>query len=515
MAWAFALGRRLVHPLAGLAAAALVALNSFSIYYAQEARMYAMLAAVAGGSMWLFAGLLRGLPPPRRRRLSFVALGSVNALGIYTHVAFALVIAAQIALAALWLGGNLWLEWRDGRAARHSLARLKQVVLANLLTLLLFLPWLPTALQQLLAQPNLSQAVAADELLRQMLGVLAVGVTYEQVAGNSAFAFVFLLLIGLLPAAGRRRGSGLLLPLIWLLVSVGIYLYLELTTRYLRFLLPAQLALSLWLGRGVWLLWTRDIRGRPPLLRAIPKLAAALAFAACLFASSAGLDALYRHPDFQRDDVRGLAARIESELGANDAVVVSAAGFGEVFGYYYRGDAPVYGLPTSSDPSETRAQVLDLIATHDRLHVIFYGAEEQDPERIVETTLNRNAYEISHSWVNDMRFVQYLSGTGHLVQQPAGYSFGDSITLVTFALGADKVKAGDIEPVQLVWRTHAALDRRYKVFLQLLDADGVLVAQRDSEPAGGSAKTTDWPSRRNHRRQSCAAAALSFTRRRL
>ena len=245
------------------------------------------------------------------------------------------------------------------------------------------------------------------------------------------------------PLAGRRRGSGLLLlSLIWLLTSVGIYLYLELTTRYLRFLLPAQLALSLWLGRGVWLLWTRDIRGRPPLLRAIPKLAAALAFAACLFASSAGLDALYHNPDFQRDDVRGLAARIESELGADDAIVVSAAGFGEVFGYYYRGDAAVYALPTSRDDAATRARVLEIIAAHDRLHVIFYGAEEQDPERIVETTLNRNAYEISHSWVNDMRFVQYLSGTGHLVQQPAGYSFGDSITLVTFALGADMGQSG-------------------------------------------------------------------------
>lgn len=50
VAWTYALGRRLVHPLAGLAAAALVALNSFSIYYAQEARMYAMLAAVAAAS---------------------------------------------------------------------------------------------------------------------------------------------------------------------------------------------------------------------------------------------------------------------------------------------------------------------------------------------------------------------------------------------------------------------------------------------------------------------------------
>ena len=117
VAWAFALGRRLYHPLAGLAAAALVALNSFSIYYAQEVRMYAMLAAVSGASMWLFVGLLRDLPPLRRRRLAVVTLSFVNALGLYTHIAYALVIGAQLVLAALWRGVYILQIRRDERAS--------------------------------------------------------------------------------------------------------------------------------------------------------------------------------------------------------------------------------------------------------------------------------------------------------------------------------------------------------------------------------------------------------------
>jgi hypothetical protein len=36
------------------------------------------------------------------------------------------------------------------------------------------------------------------------------------------------------------------------------------------------------------------------------------------------------------------------------------------------------------------------------------------------------------------------------------------------------------------------LDAHYKVFLQLLNADGVLAAQRDSEPGGGQFPTTGW-----------------------
>ena len=70
VAWSFALGARLFHPIAGLAAAGFVALNSFSIYYAQEARMYAMLSAVAAAGMWLFVGHLRASladQRPRRR----------------------------------------------------------------------------------------------------------------------------------------------------------------------------------------------------------------------------------------------------------------------------------------------------------------------------------------------------------------------------------------------------------------------------------------------------------------
>ena len=284
VAWAFALGRRLYDPLAGLTAAALVTLNSFSIYYAQEARMYAMLTALAGASMWLFSGLLRARAPARGRWVSLLALGLINALGLYTHVAFALVVAAQAVLTALWLGGN----WRGQRAACRALPQLTQVVLANLLTLLLFLPWLPVALRQLQAQPNLSQAVAADELLRQLLGVLAVGITFQHSTGHETFAVVFLLVFGSLLAAGRPNRLALL-PAIWALVSVGIYLHLELTTRYLALSAAGAVGIGAVAGDG-----RLDAVDAPqPRLAAagrarLPKLAAAVALGALLLDAARG-----------------------------------------------------------------------------------------------------------------------------------------------------------------------------------------------------------------------------------
>jgi hypothetical protein len=46
--------------------------------------------------------------------------------------------------------------------------------------------------------------------------------------------------------------------------------------------------------------------------------------------------------------------------------------------------------------------------------------------------------------------------------------------------------------VRLDWRAELPLTQRYKVFVQLLDANGILAAQRDSEPGGGLALTTTW-----------------------
>ena len=473
VAWAYALGKRLFHPIAGLAAAAFVALNSFSVYYAQEARMYAMLAAVAGGSMWLYVGLMRG----RRLTGAAIALGLLNGLGLYTHLAYSLVILTQAALVLPWLL-NRQRAWRT----------LLAYVCSSLIAIILFLPWLPTAISQVFAQPNLAAAASPGAVLRVLTGWLTFGSTYELGMGGINAAVYFVLLLGLI---GPKRRL-MLLPVMWALVSVLVYLYLELTTRYIRFLLPTQLAFALWMGRGLWVLWTQRIQSGPSVLRFIPKAAAAVISAAFLLTMANGLDILYRHPDFQRDDLRGLARQIEESLRPGDAVLVSAAGVVEALGYYYDADAPLYGLPTSADDGQTRRQVLDMIDAHDRIYAVFYGAEEQDPRGIIESTLNRHAYEIDEVWVGDLRFVRYTATVRLNAPRRLDLRFGDEIWLRSYAIGSRPARAGEALPVQFIWSADARPAGRYKVFLQLLDADGRLAAQRDSEPAGGFSLTTTW-----------------------
>lgn len=493
VAFAYGLGARLFHPVAGLAAAALVALNSFSIYYAQETRMYAMLTVIAGASMWLFLDCLPAQIYGDRGREGWrkiVSLGLVNALGVYTHVAFALVVLTQAALVALrillpLLGAALARRWTT--LSRPPAIRLP---LAFVLTLLLFLPWLSVSVLQLGARSHRLQYMPVDEMLREIFRLFAFGATFEWNAGALTIVAIVLLLFGLLPSPSRRRAwRPVLLPVAWVAVSIAAYLAVGLGDHFLRLLLPAQLAFALWLGRGVWALWNLRI----PAVRALPRFFAAAALFACLLTLYSGLEKLYHHPDFQRDDMRGLARRIESNLRAGDGIIVSAAGLQELLRYYYRGAAPVYPLPAGgADDDGTRARVLDIIAAHDRLHAVFYGAEQQDPNQIVETTLNRNAFEIDDRWVDDLRYVLYASDQNLSEPTLQAREFGDEIRLRSVALNRAELAAGDVLQAQLVWSALAQPSARYKVFLQLLDSDGALVAQRDSEPAGGSARTTTW-----------------------
>lgn len=502
VAWTYALGKRLFHPIAGLVAMALVALNTFSIYYAQETRMYAMLAMIAVASMWVFVGFLRNVTStrtPHAMSLKYgLALALLNTVGVYTHVVFALVMLSQGVMATLWLLIMFYYAIRsaDGLNLRPTITAFLAYALINILTLSLFSPWLTIITSQVLSQPNIADPISLEQVLRVLQGWFAFGNTFELNMGNMGFVVYFFLLFGLIWSPSRpqqkRDGWHMILPVVWVVTSVVIYLYLELTTRYLRFLLPTQIAFALWMGRGVWVLWTRQTRTQVSVIRFIPKIAAVFATAVFLLTLANGLDPLYNNPQFQRDDIRGLAEQIESRLQAGDAVLVSAAGVEEILRYYYDAEAPIYGLPTSPDDDETAQAVHDIVANHHRIYAVFYGTDEQDPNGIIERTLNADAYEISEQWIGDMRFAQYASPATFDDVETVDHKFGDVIHLQSVALSSNTLRVDDLLQLQLIWIADETPTTRYKVFLQLLNSDGVLVAQRDSEPAAGLSLTTTW-----------------------
>jgi len=88
---AYALGRRLFGERVGIVSAALSAVNMFQIRYSQEARGYSLVMLLSIVSTYYF---LRAMEMPRQKRYWF-AYVMASALGVYTHIFFYLVVAAQ------------------------------------------------------------------------------------------------------------------------------------------------------------------------------------------------------------------------------------------------------------------------------------------------------------------------------------------------------------------------------------------------------------------------------------
>ncbi len=135
----------------GLLAAALVATSAVHVAYSQEARSYTLLTLGAALAVWGLLRFLRAWPAapgerPARRRLS--ALGAYvlgSALALYSHniAVFLPVLANGVALVA-WLGPG-----------RRSLPMGALWLLANLVLLALWSPWLPIVVHQARFSPNI------------------------------------------------------------------------------------------------------------------------------------------------------------------------------------------------------------------------------------------------------------------------------------------------------------------------------------------------------------------------
>ena len=186
----YAFGRLLFDVRAGLATALLLAINPFLTYYAQETRMYALLALLsivtAGSFALAFA--------ERRRGWRWVFAASL-ALSLYTHNwALFFGVGTVVAFAVLW--------WRSDERP----ALLRDGLQAYGLAALAYLPWVPTLVFQ-------ARHTAAPWSDRPALADL--WATLASVLGGAApaMAFALVALVGVAavlrvaPGAGRAARS--------------------------------------------------------------------------------------------------------------------------------------------------------------------------------------------------------------------------------------------------------------------------------------------------------------------
>lgn len=200
---------------------------------------------------------------------------------------------------------------------------------------------------------------------------------------------------------------------------------------------------------------------------------------------------------YDREDYRSVAAEIESLSQEGDVIILTPPEQVEVLGRYYKGDLPPYALPRQQPLDEQAScQELEGIVTEAaRVFLVLCDSTQVDSGRFVGRWLNEHAYRAWDGWHGAIHLVLYGTPRGEDIaafERPVGASLGDTIRLEGYCLRDEKVRDGDILRFTLHWRVLERVQQDYKVFTHLLDEDGTLVAQRDSEPVGGSRPTTGW-----------------------
>ncbi len=485
----YRLGRDRIGPRAGAVAAGLAALNPFLVYYGQEARMYAQVALLGAASFWLWGRLWRARPPRREVALGYAL---VTTLGLYTHYAFGFVMVAQAVSALTRLAA---------RRPRAWLTRLWPPALAGLL----FLPWAPTAYRHLTTWPAERAARPLAEAVPELARYLAFGRTVETL---EAAPGLLALGLGLALALGRHGLRPSVRDLwLWLLVPAGLTLALgTLTEAFSKFLVvavpPLCVLLAAAVAPGPAALRPGDqppaaSGPRSPVAGPLGQYAALTLAAAFLLPLTFGsLHNLYTNPAYFRDDYRGIAARLLAIGRADDAVITLAPNQVEAFAYYYPEASRLFPLPDSRplDRARTEAQLTQLAAAHPRLFVLYWGDQQADPERFIESWLNTHAFKAGEQWYGQVRLATYAAARPALAPSVTTQArFGEQITLTGYTLTPTTLAPGDLLQLTLFWRATAPVTARYKVFVHLYAApEAPPVAQTDGEPGGGLVLTTLW-----------------------
>jgi 4-amino-4-deoxy-L-arabinose transferase-like glycosyltransferase len=300
---AYLAGTRMFSRRVGLTAAGLLAIAPLQVEYAQEARMYALLALLATISSYCLFGIHarstagRGTATgPATSRLTgaswLAAYVVVTSLMTYTHVHSLFVLAAH----ALVVGIELWR--RRGRALPFA----TRWAAAQIAVTLAYLPWLPTFARQV--------SHVQDGFWIPGPDWTAVPYALLVYAGSERLVWLMapLAILGLWRAwrrpdsvAGPLLSAWLLCPLVlpFVLSLVGSSIFLP------KYTIAASVPFALLVAGGVAI---------------FPRAVRIVALAAVVVFTSQVLEPYYEGPR-RKDDWRGAVRQIEARAKPGDLIV--------------------------------------------------------------------------------------------------------------------------------------------------------------------------------------------------
>ncbi|HZQ06668.1 MAG TPA: glycosyltransferase family 39 protein [Anaerolineae bacterium] len=500
----FRVASEFFNPNVAILVAFLSALNPFQVYYAQETRMYIWVTLFAALSVWMMVLMFR--PPPtnpiarvrqtRTRSLALVFYLIFTLAALYTnYYAFTLVVFENLAFGA-WL---LW-AWR-GRRPRigHSLAFW---ILAQIVIVLAYVPWLIFAQASLTAWPGISEPMLLFEMTWRILSAFVTGLdTVNGWQVGLVAVYVIFFLIGLLPVRDLYSHSvwGVATCALWAIVPLLAMYFVSLSRPAYnpKFLLLATPGFLILIARGMVVLY-RLVVGRVPnnVARRAVSIGALLVGALFAIAIAWSLTLIYTDPRLQRDDYRGIVNYINAVATNRDVVIVDAPGQLDVVRYYYHGAAQLETLPIGRpvEQGATQERLDDLLKNKENLFAILWATEQADPQQYVEGYLGENAFKASDVWHGNVRLAEYATGQelrGRNSKQ-VNAEFGDELALNRYSFNDASSNTRHIIPAELLWEARKTPAADYKFYVHLLDESKHLVSQYDAPLLDGSIPTSLW-----------------------
>jgi len=518
----YRLGTELYDRRAGLLTAFLLAVSPFNLWYSQEIRMYTLGAFLGLASLYC---LIRLAGVTRRESREHMAsaeahpdgqgggtwklwLGYIlsSAAGLYTLYYFAFLLLFQNLLVIGW-----WLATR--LKGRKGVVSLLGWVLAQVMILALYLPWLPVALRQALFPPVPPWRGFTDlgTVIIQSWTALSLGqsVDPESLLVWPVLSFMFALyLLGLREAAVGNRGRAMSILLCGhTFVPLLVIYLLSLRTPlfHVRYMFTYSPPFYLLLALG--------------LIRLGRSRRIALPLGVVIITVACGYSIYRSHfdPQYASDDHRAAVNYIEQRMAPGDAILINAGYSYPAFLYYYEGgiawrgrlvdyrsdgdgrDGAIilqtgtvggdeslgWGDPNSdfyaTTEGETARALEEVFAHHDRVWVYRIYDTVTDPQGFIRQWLEeqgRMLGEEQFAGESYMRVQCYLTTRDEEYStEPVHHSLDEEVAKGLRLVAYDAPRAarsGDELQVSLQWQIGDEAEADYGIYLGLAieeDAD--------------------------------------------
>ena len=385
--------------------ALLTAIAPVLIYYSQEARMYAIVLALALGTMIVSVRLVQR---PSWGGVLMLALLNVAMTGFHYYAA--LLFAAQglfFLIAAITQPAfrSQWIKW------------LTALILSAvpLLLWMAFSPGFQMTLESVLNAADVEGTpviVFLDELWRDLT---VAAIRWQPAWTRIGYLWLPLLAVGLVDAFWLRRKdrgsrlSGWYLSLLLLVpVLFSALVFGQLSTRYVLFIGPALFIL---MTMGILRLWT---------MARLLGAAGALTFVGVCFVAL-----IFYRTDYAKSEYREMSAYVGAHIGPQDAVLIESPRQHLTARYYlddtFSAGIPLYPVPAIELPTywpvnappvvpeEVDGDIQRYLQEHPTLWLSLTAQNEVDPGEFLAKYLTAVAYQVDCEQWLDVDLCRYAS----------------------------------------------------------------------------------------------------------